>query len=229
MMRVKTRRLGRPTLDEASALMDKILDRTLQALCNHGSEGLSIDDLVQDIGVTKRTIYRHFDNKAGLIDAVVTRELARLKHDAVHDEIPATSPLASLQNWSRHFFLYLNQPQTQAFSNYLQFESLRNPGLALRASSWHNVVVEHVTALIVAAQNDGGICQMDPHRVVLILLDLLSGAATRSRFQLEHEAVFGNETPEQFFVGRWAAFMRLVSPDPWASFLAEAASVTRND
>lgn len=224
---LSTRRVGRPTLDQANALMDAILEQTLKALQLRGSEGLSIDQLAQDIGVTKRTIYRHFDSKAGLIAAVVSRELRRLEHAAVSEVAPDVTPIDALYRWARSLFFFQTEAATVSFTNYIRFEAARDADLAGRMRDWHGLIVRRLLPLITAAQADGSVVSMAPNRVMLLLFDLMGGPASRMTLHLDGHEAFGDETPEQYFTSRWAAFVRLVAPDPWGTFINEPAPDVR--
>lgn len=210
------RRAGRPTLDQASALMDTILERTLDALRLRGSEGLSLDELAREIGVTKRTIYRHFDSKAGLIHQVVTKEILRLQQASLGASLPDASPLSALHHWAREFFFYKVDPRTLSFVTFLRFEAARDKDLAERIHDWQSMVVDHLLPLIVAAQEQDAIAATAPIRVAMLLFDLMGGPADRMGYHDDLRLVFGDESPEQYFAGRWAAFVRLATPDPWA-------------
>ena len=210
------RRMGRPTLEAASALKERLLASALEMLCLHGIDGLAMDALAQQADVTKRTIYRHFENKMALVEAVVDREIDRLEAAAI---VPAegapVDPLTQLQGWSRHFFLYTLDTQMRRFSIFLCFEQLNNTHLASKMRHWTMRMITPPIGLISDAQANGQIRAGDATMFGLLLIDLLQGPNIRKSYNCSQELVTGGLSNEAFFMTRWAAFMKLTSNDTW--------------
>ncbi len=64
---------GRPTLEAARALRERILDIATEMLLSQGYGATSIEAIAKQAGVSKRTFYHRFDDKAALMAAVVAR------------------------------------------------------------------------------------------------------------------------------------------------------------
>ena len=60
----------RPT----EATTTRILDATLALLADQGLSRLALEDVATTAGVSRQTVYRHFGNRTGLLEAVVLRE-----------------------------------------------------------------------------------------------------------------------------------------------------------
>ncbi len=55
-----------------------LLDRALSLFSQRGYDAVSVQEVVQAVGVTKPTLYHYFDSKRGLLDALIKREEGRL-------------------------------------------------------------------------------------------------------------------------------------------------------
>jgi AcrR family transcriptional regulator len=45
----------------------------------HGFRGVTMDDLAEELGMSKKTLYAHFPSKTALLEAVITDKLARVE------------------------------------------------------------------------------------------------------------------------------------------------------
>lgn len=207
------RRTGRPTLDDAAALQQHILDEALRLLRNSGSDGFSVEQLAIRTSVTKRTIYRRYKSKEGLINAVVSREIERLISN-VTDPGDCGTSLSRLHSWSRAFFDYVTMPETIAFYNYLNFEAAINADVRRHNIQWHDFILNHTCSMILDGQNEGLIRHGEPRRYALLLLDLLMGLFLRAKMNIGLEDALAGEKPEDYFAFRWAGFLSLVKDHP---------------
>jgi AcrR family transcriptional regulator len=73
----------------------KILAAARKAFDRHGPEGLSLRDIARDVGITPMAIYRHYESKQALIDALVLDAL-----DEWSSLVAAIAPAAPL-DWLR--------------------------------------------------------------------------------------------------------------------------------
>jgi AcrR family transcriptional regulator len=77
----------------APATADRILDATERLLARFGYDKTTVDEIAQEAGVSKRTIYLHFPGKEAValasIDRVVGRVTDRLREIAAADHPPA--------------------------------------------------------------------------------------------------------------------------------------------
>ena len=207
------RKTGRPTLEAASALHERLLGCALTMLCERGIGGLAMDALAQKAAVTKRTIYRHFENKLALVEAVVEREILRVETAMLPADGAPPSPLFALEEWARHYFVFTLDPAVQRFGVFLSFERLNDADLANRLQAWTRRATERPDALIVEAQAAGEVVAGEPHLLTLLLMDLLQGPNTRMTFNSPVASVMGGLSETTFFASRWAAFLQLAGAD----------------
>jgi AcrR family transcriptional regulator len=70
----------------------RILAAARAAFERHGADGLSLRDVAKKVGITPMAIYRHFDSKQALVDALVLDALGEWSARA--QAIPPGEPLA---------------------------------------------------------------------------------------------------------------------------------------
>jgi AcrR family transcriptional regulator len=61
----------------AGARREHLLDVTKQLVAERGFHGVSIESVARAAGITRPIVYRHFDDLAALLDALVERETLR--------------------------------------------------------------------------------------------------------------------------------------------------------
>ncbi len=79
MVASKTARgkVGRPPLERAGEVEERILDAAKTVFLAHGFEGASVDEIAQTARAGKPTIYARVPSKAALFAAVIARHAAR--------------------------------------------------------------------------------------------------------------------------------------------------------
>ena len=217
------RRTGRPTLNEATALQQRILDETLSMVATSGSEGFSVDQLAERISVTKRTIYRHHKTKNGLIVAAVKCEIDRLLEqlEPVANQV-RKSPIMELRAWIKALYDYIYTPRAAIFINFMVFESSSNEEISRQLLKWYEHVLDRACHLISEAQDLDLLRPGNPRRFSLLLFDLITSIQARTRVGVDMRAIFGDDDPEEYFEFRWMGFLSLASDHPWAKFISLA-------
>jgi TetR/AcrR family transcriptional repressor of mexJK operon len=125
----KSRRGGRPSRDDALKLRDRILEVATALFLTEGYGATSIEAVAESAGISKRTFYHRFDDKAALFAAVVHRIIEQIRP-------PPDVPLlvgATLQEVLRRLAgLILRaalSPQAIALHRLVTAESARFPNL----------------------------------------------------------------------------------------------------
>ncbi len=80
---------------------NKILAAARRAFERHGLEGLSLRDVAARVGITPMAIYRHFENKEALVDALVQDALE--EWSAIVAALPAAEGMAKLEQLTEAF------------------------------------------------------------------------------------------------------------------------------
>ena len=74
---------GRVANDRSPSTRDRLLDAALERFSRDGWGGTSIRDLARDVGVREGSVYKHFDSKQAIFDALVDRADARMAEVAL--------------------------------------------------------------------------------------------------------------------------------------------------
>ncbi|MFC4256351.1 TetR/AcrR family transcriptional regulator [Croceibacterium xixiisoli] len=203
------RRTGRPTLAEAEAIRDRVLDGALQQFSEKGSAA-SMDDIAAACGVSKLTIYRRFASKEALLIAVIDRSLEQNAARFTASAEDGRAPMDWLKAMARAKFDEANTMRGARMFRLVMEEIVSNPALGDRVEDWDRAINQPMAAAIRAAQASGEIIDGDADALANMLRDLLDGLAKRIRFldvpppdQAEADA---------FFDQRWAFFERAVQP-----------------
>lgn len=81
-----TRKRGRPTAAERAQRRDDILDAAVRLFIGGGFEQVTLDDIVAEAHVTKRTIYAYFGDRTEIFLAAVERLRDRTIHEPAEDD-----------------------------------------------------------------------------------------------------------------------------------------------
>ena len=73
--------------DAAAATRRKLLEAAREEFQRRGFSGGRVDDIAKAAAVNKRLIYAHFGSKAGLFEAVLADNVARVA-TSVHSGLP---------------------------------------------------------------------------------------------------------------------------------------------
>ncbi len=89
---------------------EKILAAARKAFESHGLEGLSLRDVAAKVGITPMAIYRHFENKDALVDALVMDALD--EWSALVTALPAAEGVAKIEQMGEAFLDFaLHEPR----------------------------------------------------------------------------------------------------------------------
>ena len=86
------RRIGRPTLQDASRKSERLMSVATDYFVEHGFNGTTIDAIAQAADMGKQAVYTRFTDKERLFNAVIQR----LREKAVFQQLPSDdcSPVA---------------------------------------------------------------------------------------------------------------------------------------
>lgn len=95
--KTKTRGDARAAADETARA--RILERVERELFRHGYSALTMDALAQELGMSKKTLYRHFPGKDAMVGAVIERFVASLRSEVdarLREERPFVQTVADI-------------------------------------------------------------------------------------------------------------------------------------
>jgi TetR/AcrR family transcriptional regulator, mexJK operon transcriptional repressor len=126
---IAAKALGRPKDMEKRCA---ILDAGLKLFAERGMDGVPMEALAAEAGVSKVTVYANFKDKTAIMLAVVDRETARLDSlvaEAVQNEGPLAEKLTRV---GMALVDLISEPSRQAIERCLSMEKARHPELAQR-------------------------------------------------------------------------------------------------
>ena len=121
-------RAGRPTREQAEARHEELLDRALDHFLDKGFEQATIEAIAADVGMTKRTVYARYTDKASLFRAAVHRAIER--YSLPEERIRATEVEDLEQTLINIAMLRIDlvaSPQGLKLQRIIQTESYRFP------------------------------------------------------------------------------------------------------
>mgnify|MGYP002789554830 CR=1 FL=1 len=109
---------------------EQILWGAMQIFLHHGYASTSMDRVAAEAGVSKQTIYSHFQDKEGLFTALIER----VTIDRLQSELPAQpfqgEPVVVMRRLAETFLAKMDDPEYLAFIRLVIAESARFPELA---------------------------------------------------------------------------------------------------
>ncbi len=140
------RRGGRPSRDAALQLREKILDVATALFLTQGYGLTTIDGIARRAGISKRTFYHRFADKAELFAAVVHRIVGRMRPPAHVPLLEGTTLQDILARLARLILRAALSPEAIALNRLIVAESGRFPELA-RAVQTEGASREAVTLI----------------------------------------------------------------------------------
>ena len=126
-------RAGRPRRGTESARADLLIGAATRVFLRDGYGGASIDKVAGEAGVSTRTIYERFKNKADLLAAVVTRLIERdVDTVLATDELDRLQPCEALMRLGLVITGRASDPDSTALFRICATEAHRFPELAAK-------------------------------------------------------------------------------------------------
>jgi TetR/AcrR family transcriptional regulator, mexJK operon transcriptional repressor len=126
----KARRSGRPPHAQALLLRDRVLEVATELFLTEGYGATSIEAVAERAGVSKRTFYHRFDNKAALFAAVVHRIIEEIRPPPGVPLLEGATLHEILRRLARLVLRAALSPRAIALHRLITAESLRFPALA---------------------------------------------------------------------------------------------------
>jgi TetR/AcrR family transcriptional regulator len=87
----------------------QLLDCALRLFSQRGYDAVGVQEIVEEAGVTKPTLYHYFNSKRGLMDALLQREYTRLLSVLLEASLYQGDLVLTLQNLTRAYFNFAQQ------------------------------------------------------------------------------------------------------------------------
>lgn len=175
---------GRPCKGEELLSRDRVLDSALQLFLEHGYGKLSMETIARDARVSLRTIYRHFDGKAGLFGALIKRCTDQFI-GSLSDECPLEEALIA---FGQQFLFRVTRPNVLRMRAILIGEARQFPDLATQFyEQGPSRTLGQLARFFARHQQAGRIRTIDPDFLADQFISVLRGERLQ-RLQLGLEA-----------------------------------------
>jgi TetR/AcrR family transcriptional regulator, mexJK operon transcriptional repressor len=172
---------GRPTAVQAQQRHDELLDNALDLFLDKGFEQATIEAIAAAVGMTKRTVYARYANKAALFKAAVQRSIERLIVPPATIEALDTGDIAAtLAAVAR---LRIDQVMTPAGlkqQRIINTESYRFPEIFIMAYEQNTrPIVDFLAGLLRRETASGALSVTDPNRAAVVFLSMVVSGPVR--------------------------------------------------
>jgi AcrR family transcriptional regulator len=142
-----------------------------------GLHATTTDEIVAEAGLSAGAIYRYFDSKDAIIEAVAAERHAH-ERSLLADALAGDDPRASLRSFLERYFVWLGDPDEQRrrrVNVYVWAEALHNPRLAGVVTSGLAPLDQSVRAVRAAVRSGAFPPGLDAEPFVRVVLALLQG------------------------------------------------------
>ena len=172
--------MGRPTRAHAVLRHAELLDGALKMFLENGFELTTMEGVAATTGITKRTIYRRYDDKKALFLAAVQRAMDRwitpigVFRAAQTDDLEAT-----LLAVARMRAANIMSPEGLLLQRIIYTEAFRFPEIAARYDALLHPTIDYLTDLFARHEAKGLGVAGDPRMKALAFLSIV-GVPTRA-------------------------------------------------
>lgn len=182
-----TRGRGRLSAAETERLEAHLLDDAQRLFLVQGYARTTMDAIARDAGVTRKTLYARYANKAEVLAAVVDRLLdaglaASPAPDAPRDA--ASSPRTQLRQLARELAQMSSGPQVAGLNRLALAEAVQVPELARLFARLYERAVNHVAGVLARLQAEGHLPRLGDERMAATLFIEASASVPRLRAML---------------------------------------------
>jgi TetR/AcrR family transcriptional regulator, mexJK operon transcriptional repressor len=203
-------RAGRPSRAQAEARQAALLDHALDMFLDRGFEQTTVESVAAAVGMTKRTIYARYPDKAALFKATVQRAIARsIVPRARYDALDQGNLSATLMAFARMRVADVQSPQGLKLQRIVNTESFRFPEIF----GWYfeqaaESAISFLTDLLRRYESAGAICVGDPAMAANMFMSMAVGGPVRM-------IVSGNPLSNAAINDRIAYAVRLFLDGAW--------------
>ena len=179
------------TLTKGEKTRDKIIRKAAAVFNQHGYSGTSLSELMEETGLEKGGIYRHFETKEDLAVAAFDYAWSEIKQRrlAILDEIP--TPLGKLRGMIDNFAAKPSAvPGGCALMNTAIDSDDGNPVLRAHAREALREWLGYLEGLVQQAIKEGEISsKASPESIASIIIATLEGSLMMSRLTSDRTAI----------------------------------------
>ncbi len=170
-----TNKLGRPRRGTETARTAALIGAATRVFLRDGYGLASIDKVASEAGVSTRTIYERFKNKADLLAAVITRLVDRdMATVLAITELDRLDPKEALTTIAHTITRRARDPESAALFRIVATEAMRFPELAAKMRDsgkqrWEGAIAEYFRGQI----KRGSLSLADPDRAAVLFMQMI--------------------------------------------------------
>lgn len=172
----RTRGAGRPSRAQVAQIRQRIYAEAMAEFVDRGFHGASIASIAARSGVSRITVYKHFESKEQLLRMLSDHYSDRLREaldEAIDDRQPCWAVLMSV---GRCFFQDGQYDDSRAISRIMIMEADRLPEIASRGIELRRKVLEPLTSYLERMALQGKLSVEKPELVALHFLNITTSS-----------------------------------------------------
>jgi TetR/AcrR family transcriptional regulator, mexJK operon transcriptional repressor len=178
---------GRPRRGTEIARTTALINAATRVFLREGYGLASIDRVAAEAGVSTRTIYERYKNKADLLGAVIGRLVDRMSTVLSTVDLNSLEPRAALSVIAATITDRARDPDAAALFRIVATEAHRFPELAAKMRENNKRCVDNVVANYLRAQASRGVLTLaDPDRAATLFLQMICS-------EMHERLLFGGE------------------------------------
>jgi AcrR family transcriptional regulator len=168
------RKVGRPRRGTEGARIDALINAATRVFMRDGYGLASIDKVASEAGVSTRTIYERFKNKADLLLAVTARLLNRMATGIASADLEGLEPRDALTLIARTITDRARDPDSAALFRIVATEAHRFPELALQMREHDRRCIDVALASYLRREiKRGTLVLADPDKAAVLFLQMV--------------------------------------------------------
>jgi TetR/AcrR family transcriptional repressor of mexJK operon len=173
--------VGRPTREQQEQRHEELLNVALDIFLERGFEQTTMEEVAIQVGMSKRTVYARYEDKATLFKAAVKRAAERYTVPREEVEAIATDNLEeTLAAIARMRIANLTKPIVIKLQRILNAQSYRFPELfKATIEEGAGPTIHFLQDLFERYSREGKISVSEPHRAATAFLSLVVGGPAR--------------------------------------------------
>lgn len=173
---------GRPTREQAQARHSELLDTALDLFLEHGFEVATIEMIAGRVGMTKRTVYARYADKASLFLAAVQRAIERqIVSRPVLEGLDTGDLGETLEAIARLRIGQVMTPNGVRLQRIINTESYRFPAIfTANYEQSAKPVIDFVAGLLDRAIEAGAIAPTDTELAATAFMSMVVGGQVRT-------------------------------------------------
>lgn len=174
-------RAGRPTRERAEQRHEELLDSALEVFLDRGFELATIDAIAASVGMTKRTLYARYEDKAALFKAAVQRAIERFTVPIEALRRDESGDLEeTLKTIARRRIGHVMSPVGVRLQRIMGAESYRFPEMYNSAFEQGTLpMIAFLVEVLRRHMETGELDIDDPYRAATAFLSMVVGGPTR--------------------------------------------------